>query len=637
MASDSRQDRALMRQRGAGSRAVATADFGISFGLGDNRLERQQMRQRGAGSRKIDNVDFGISFPTPAQRSHTKTPQSRRSTLRQSSHTPARRSREPTSARSTRRNSSRQNSAQPTAPAPEPEVLAPHDGPIGANIRSSKRRKISPAVVTPTPQPPTVLPRPMPTTRASVRRNSTPMFTIAEDDDARVPPSVSQAGEHSQTSPLFVPEGEYEKENETPNTIGSKTNPMDWDLQTTKSGRILAPFILDEDVTESASAATGLDGEGTRQRVMNNDTLPDSDVPGSSRQPKRRKRKPRPFVRRKRRSSNQNQLVDTSKERSPAAVSSRTPVVEIPSFGTQPLADRITKYSKLARMRNMRGVTPVSDREQTPNQGEEEDESYVEQSSSEAETPAASMKSKRKTRQQISQNGSAEVSKSNKGRPTFPILTHRLASVSILPTINEEGEASMGDALPDVANHRNHPNVVDVLAQICRETISNAIDRLAETEQPNKRISLNNKRSALEAFGKDLDDELFAMSEAVENRFDLEARVRKTKREKAALQTEYIELRKEREQVALKCDALRRRHWQCEESTREKWTLSEAARRVEQEMDRNPDADDESIEFLIRSVTASSSASGHGILDKVMSFNAQLENMALFLERGNVA
>lgn len=63
-----RQERALQRQRGAGSvaslprhvldvqllnfsrsRAITGADFGIDFGLGNDRQERQQMRQRGAG------------------------------------------------------------------------------------------------------------------------------------------------------------------------------------------------------------------------------------------------------------------------------------------------------------------------------------------------------------------------------------------------------------------------------------------------------------------------------------------------------------------------------------------------------------------------------------------------------------
>ncbi|KIW84534.1 hypothetical protein Z517_03784 [Fonsecaea pedrosoi CBS 271.37] len=634
MASYSRQDRALMRQRGAGSRAVSTADFGINFGLGDSRLERQQMRQRGAGSRKIDNVDFGISFPTPAQRTHTKTPQPRRSTSRQPSNTPTRHRQSSTSTRTTRRYSSRLNSAQPSAPAPEPQSLEINDEHGETSTRSSKKRKLSPAVVTPTPQSLPEIVKPTPTRRASKRTSSIRTFTIAEDNDVQVSHSISQAEAHPQTSPLFVPQPKHEKENKTPNTNTPKPNREDSGLQTTKSGRILLALSAEEeDIDESASEALLVEADDTRQQLLHDDKPLDLDKHGSSKQQKRKKRRSLTLKRKRRRSSTHSQAVDASKEQSPA-VTSETPDEETPLPRAKLLADRITKYSKLGSKRNMRAATTTSDREQTPDKGEEDDDSYIEQSSPEVEMPAASTKGKRKTRRQSSRESPAEISKGDKTVTTFPILTHRLTGFSILPTIHEDDEAPVGDALQ--ASDRAQPNVVDVLAQICRETISNAIDRIAEVTQSNKRTSLNNKRSALEAFGKDLDDELFAMSEAVENRFNLEGRVRKSKREKAALRAEYIELRREREQVALKCDALRRRHWQCEESTRAKWTLSEAAMGVEQEMDRNSDVEDEGIEFLIRDVTTSiSNVSGQGILDRVVSFNAQLENMALLLERRN--
>ncbi|EXJ61337.1 uncharacterized protein A1O5_11895 [Cladophialophora psammophila CBS 110553] len=494
---------------------------------------------------------------------------------------------------------------------------------------------MSPAVDTPTPHLFIETLRSKPTSRASLRRSSR-TFAIAEDDDAGLSQSIIQAGEQRQTSPLFVPQEEHEKENATPDNGGSKSL-VGSDLQTTKSGRILFTPFFDEAITESASETRGLDDEGTDQTLGKDDTLQDSDLPGSSKQQKRRRRRPLTLERRRRCSSTQSQPVNASKEDSPPGVSSQTTSEHMPSAAIMPLADRIAKYSKLTRPRK-RAETPASDREQTPDQGEEEDDSYVEQSSPEVETPAAGMNDKRTTRRRISRDGPAEVSEGKKGRSTFPILTHQLNSVPTLPAIHEDGEAPFGDTLTDVTNDRAQPNVVDVLAQICRETILNTIDRIAETTQPGKRSALNNKRRALEAFGKDLDDELFAMSEAVENRINLEARVRKTKREKAALQAEYIELRTEREQVALKCDALRRRHWDHEEATRQKWTLSEAARRVEQELGRNMETDHDGFEFLIRSVTtAISSASGNGgILDRVKSFNAQLENMASAFEGSNV-
>jgi hypothetical protein len=156
------------------------------------------------------------------------------------------------------------------------------------------------------------------------------------------------------------------------------------------------------------------------------------------------------------------------------------------------------------------------------------------------------------------------------------------------------------------------------------------IERIVDTDQPLGRAAMKNKRSALEAFGHDLDDELFEMSEAVENRIDLEARVRKSKREKAALQAEWIEIRKERERIALRCDAVRRNNWEHEADVRQKWQLSEAARRAELELDRAEPVEQERTEYLLRCVTDElSSASAHGgLLERIKSFNAHLETMA---------
>jgi len=280
--------------------------------------------------------------------------------------------------------------------------------------------------------------------------------------------------------------------------------------------------------------------------------------------------------------------------------------------------------------------TRPSERKQSPNQGEDSDESYVQDGSPEPETPAANKKASRQTRKPSSRSRSVEAPTGKTGKPTFPILTHRLTNISALPTINEEEEEGtwVREMSTNLSIERTQPNVIDVLAQICREILTNMIDGIVEASASSSKTTSKNKRTAVEAFGKDLDDELFTMSEALENRINLEARARKSKREKAALQAEYIEIRKEREQIALKCDMVRRRHWECEEHTRQRWSLSETARRVEQEIERSEAMEVEGFEFLLQSVTDSvSSATGHGgVLGKIKSFNAQLENMAQLLE-----
>lgn len=211
--------------------------------------------------------------------------------------------------------------------------------------------------------------------------------------------------------------------------------------------------------------------------------------------------------------------------------------------------------------------------------------------------------------------------------------------MATLPTIPEAEdsaeEAEVDQNVPkEAVAERTQPNAVDILAQICRETISSLMERMSENIQSSERSTVKNKRSALEAFGEDLNDELFEMSEAVENRINLEARVRRSKREKAGLQAEWIELRREREQIALKCDAVRRRHWESENEAREKWALSEAAKRVEHEIERDSAEEDEGLEFFLRNVTdiVSCQSSRGGILGMIKSFNSQLEHMATFLE-----
>ncbi|ETI28807.1 hypothetical protein G647_01259 [Cladophialophora carrionii CBS 160.54] len=609
MAASTREDRALMRVRGAGSRKPPAVDFGFNFAFGSKKNERQQI-------------------PTPARslRSNTKTPQSRRASSKQPSKTPAAKP-------------VRQSSVAPDErdgeTSTQPEESA----------RSSKRRKITPEQPTPNNTISVEIPRSTPSSRALRRRTSSRVFTIAEDED--VPQINGPTPDHEeveqrqqQKSPLFVPQHEQQKENETPKDQGSKSTNQDSNWQTTKSGRILLdPTTLPEDATEEDVQVLQPEYGETRPSASESPLQYVTKAPSISKQNKRRSRKSFATDKRREPSSTLAQSTIEPQETSAAAISSRLPSEQPPSPSVLPLSDRISKYSKLARkVRKRQAQNPASEREEGPKEAEndDEDDSYVEESEPEPETPAASKKATRQPRKRRSRSRPAEVPGGKKSTATFPILTHRLTNVVALPTMNEEDEEGMpsGDMSFDSAAARTQPNAVDILAQICRETISNMMERVAASAQTLSKATANNQRTALEAFGKDLDDELFAMSEAVENRANLEARVRKSKREKAALQSEYLELRREREQIALRCDAVRRQHWECEEETRQRWTLSEAARRVEQEMERAEADEDEGLEFLLRSVTESvSSTSGRGgILDKVKSFNAQLENMALLLE-----
>jgi hypothetical protein len=220
---------------------------------------------------------------------------------------------------------------------------------------------------------------------------------------------------------------------------------------------------------------------------------------------------------------------------------------------------------------------------------------------------------------------------------TFPILTHRLTDRSQLSTIAEEQEDGSCDEAGQDHSQRQ-PNAVDILAQICRETIGNMLDHMSLNATKSDRQAFKNKRSAFEAFGQDLEDELFEMSEAVETRINLEARVRKSKREKSDLQAQWTVVRREREQIALQCDGVRKRHWETEEDAREKWEVGEAVRKVELDLEIGDERHKDGSDFLLQSVVEDVSClSGQGgILARFREFNLMLENIAMALEGSSV-
>jgi hypothetical protein len=267
---------------------------------------------------------------------------------------------------------------------------------------------------------------------------------------------------------------------------------------------------------------------------------------------------------------------------------------------------------------------------------ENEDETYIpEEVSPEPPTPAVAKKSRKNARMIPSIESDEPTCRSNSAEPKqsgFPITTHRLSNISALPTITEENEQASDD--DDLQGYfgasRIAPNAVDVLAQICRETVASA---LASTRASTNGSELKRRTEALESFGKEMDSRLFDMSAAVENRLTLEARVRTSKREKNEMQARWIEVRRKREEVALRMDRVRREHWESEDRGAEAWKLSEGLHGVEIAMEREKGTESESLEYLLTTVGAG--VSGHlggGILQMVKSFNAQMERMLGVLE-----
>jgi hypothetical protein len=230
-------------------------------------------------------------------------------------------------------------------------------------------------------------------------------------------------------------------------------------------------------------------------------------------------------------------------------------------------------------------------------------------------------------------------------KASFPITSHRLTDFDALPTINELGESELDsedererEAELRATLDRPTPNSVDVLGQYCRETLQAAIDAL-NVGTASDRAERKRKQAALEAVGRDLDDQLVDMSAAVENRIQLARRTRKAKKTKNKLQAHWLEIRRQREEVALECDHIRQQNWQREKDREQKWAISEAAHKLELEVERtDPDEEQQDgLEFLLRTIADDvSDISGNGLLSRVKSFNGQLERMAAVLEGRHV-
>lgn len=261
---------------------------------------------------------------------------------------------------------------------------------------------------------------------------------------------------------------------------------------------------------------------------------------------------------------------------------------------------------------------------------ENEDETYVpEDISPEPPTPAIT-KTRKNARVLPSIESDNTVphrqrSTSSEPKTGLPITTHRLTNTSALPTITEDNEATSSDELNPISSTRTAPNAVDVLAQICRETVSAALAKFRATATSS---GLKRKVEALESFGQEIESRLFDMSAAVENRLTLEARVRTSKREKSSMQARWVEVRSQREEVALRMDRVRREHWESEEVGAQGWKLSEGLFGVGVVMEREKGSETDGLEGLISAVGQSVSGfEGGGVLQRVKEFNARMERM----------
>ncbi|KAI1314297.1 hypothetical protein F5Y03DRAFT_336686 [Xylaria venustula] len=212
-----------------------------------------------------------------------------------------------------------------------------------------------------------------------------------------------------------------------------------------------------------------------------------------------------------------------------------------------------------------------------------------------------------------------------------------------------------GDVVEDILNaeipftdHKS-PNVVDVVLQMCEESIDKYLSALQEAasqaDTSATRKEFRTKLRVVEAFQEELRTRLQAQTIALDNLRTLKKRVRATQKEKVSLRNEILRIRAEREQVALKMDAVRMRHENANEESLRQLGLSSAMDDIELAIENgkmapelNPKdqkkAELANLDILISQITNQVSAAGDGggTLKQIKDFNMFLERVAIALE-----
>lgn len=112
--------------------------------------------------------------------------------------------------------------------------------------------------------------------------------------------------------------------------------------------------------------------------------------------------------------------------------------------------------------------------------------------------------------------------------------------------------------------NRGGVNAVDVLAQMCEELISTSLQNLKDNfdnaQDAATKKELRVKLRALEAFQEELRTRFLEHTIALDALYALKKRVREAQKNKLQLRERIMQIRAEREQVALRMDAVRMKH-----------------------------------------------------------------------------
>ena len=189
-------------------------------------------------------------------------------------------------------------------------------------------------------------------------------------------------------------------------------------------------------------------------------------------------------------------------------------------------------------------------------------------------------------------------------------------------------------------------NAVDVLAQITEEILSRRITGFHEQSQvaisQTVRSELKRKRGVVQLFNASLSDRLFELTEAVDAGAALKGRLKEVLREKLRLRKEFLSIRKQREDLALKMDEIRTEHRERVRSKKERDDINAAMFDIEaavlrgkenaEKEGRENEGPEMPLEMLLENRARDVGSDGGGLLEKVKEFNGALESAAAIFE-----
>ncbi|KAL2882971.1 hypothetical protein SGCOL_001661 [Colletotrichum sp. CLE4] len=196
---------------------------------------------------------------------------------------------------------------------------------------------------------------------------------------------------------------------------------------------------------------------------------------------------------------------------------------------------------------------------------------------------------------------------------------------------------------------RGGVNTVDVLTHMCDEIIETSIETLKEGVRNAQDASTKREhrvqQRALEAYQDELRTRLLQHTILLDTLHSLRKRVRSVQKERITIRDEIMRIRAERDQVALRKDAIRIKHERVTEEALNQLSLSSQMHDIDLAVERGRAAPELSpaekkaaelanLEILISRITdqACTHSDTGGTLKQVKDFNAFLERAAVALE-----